>query len=606
MFNNIIYFIIVLLIFSISYPEKAQEGSYLYNLIMPILFWFIFAGYCRVGFQRLLNRDRGNPNSRLTNEYHSLFFRLSILAIFLFSLDVYIFHLKYWLQSIPGVKQFSVLQGGIALALFFFYLATIWYFSHPVYRMAFQVDIKRRSLIISNLRFNAPILFPWFTLSLIYDLISLSPWAGPEKLLGRPEGQMGFFIIFLGILFVFMPPAVQYLWGCRPFTPSSRIDELKDFLRQMGFKYRAIMRWPIFEGRMMTAGIMGIVPRYRYILLTDSLVEILTVKELKAVIAHEVGHSRYKHLFYYMFFFVGYMLLAFGSFDLFFNLIASHPYFMKVLGEGEESSVNFFYIVLSFPIILTMFIYFRYIMGFFMRNFERQADLYSAMVMESPAPTISALEKIALLSGKSRDLPSWHHFSIKERVDCLWKMLRTPGLIKQHNRYVGLSLVICLIGIAGLGYLLNFSPIKQGLNNSLVAKVLNRQLMENPDNVALLQSLALFYQKTEKYGKAIETYERLLRLNPSQAVALNNLAWLLVTAPERELRDPKRGLMLAEEAVAVERIPTFLDTLAEALYVNGFVDRAIEIIKEAIYLEKGDNTYYKGQLRKFMGRLKSR
>ena len=600
MFNNIIYFIIVLLIFNISYPEKTGDESFAYILMMLMITWIVFAAYCRFGFQRLLHRFEKGSDSGLTNAYQSLVLRLSILAILLFSLNVYMFHLKYWLQTIPGIDRFSVLQGILSLSLFLFYLATMWYFAHPVYRTAFHVNIKRNAFIISNIRFNVPILFPWLILTAIYDLLALTSWGGPENFLGRIEGQMIFFAVFLGILMIFIPSIIQYWWGCKPFDSSDRIEELKMFLNGMGFRYRALLKWPIFEGRIMTAGIMGVIPRYRYILMTDALMEILTVPELKAVMAHEVGHSRYRHVLYYMVFFLGYMILSFGSTDIFFNLLALNPTFIGILGDGKEQSASIFYIVLSLPILLTMFIYFRYIMGFFMRNFERQADLFSAKVMGSPAPAINALEKIAFLSGKSRNLPSWHHFSIKERVDCLWRILKRPELIKRHNNFVRNSLIIYLICIAGIGYLLNFSPLKQGINNRLFIHLLNRQVMENPNNSLSLQNLAMIYSQMGRYREAIDTYEKLLNIDASSAVALNNLAWLLITSPEKALRDERRALVLAEKAVSIEKIPTFLDTLAEAYYANGSVDKAIEIIKEAILLEKKDNAYYKRQLRKYM------
>jgi len=83
---------------------------------------------------------------------------------------------------------------------------------------------------------------------------------------------------------------------------------------------------------MMTAGIMGIVPRYRYILVTDSLLETLSLEELKAVLAHEMGHAKYRHLLFYILFFVGYMVLSFGLSDLFASLsiIVDKPF---VIGD---------------------------------------------------------------------------------------------------------------------------------------------------------------------------------------------------------------------------------------------------------------------------------
>ena len=599
MFNNVIYFIIVLLIFNISYPENSRANPLSYSLAMILVCWVVFVFYCRHGFSRLIYKYRNGTDDNLSNRYHGLVLQLSVFAIFLFSLDVYIFQLKYWLHAIPGVKQFSVLEGILAISVFLFYLATIWYHSHPAHTLLFKSDINRRSYIISNLKLNLPILFPWLVLSFFYDLIALSPWSGPEDFLGRIEGQIIFFAFFLTILMIFMPPVIQNWWGCTPFGRSDRIGELKVFLDKMGFRYRDLMRWPIFEGRMMTAGIMGVLPRYRYILITDSLMEILSVEELKAVMAHEVGHAKYRHLYFYIFFFIGFIAISFGSFEIFPGLIALNPYLMGLLEKFGDRAPELINLVKSIPTLLIIIIYFRFLLGFFMRNFERQADLYSAVAMGSPEPTISSLEKIALISGKIRDLPSWHHFSIKERVDYLRRFLKEPGLVNSHNRKIGLSLVLYLICVVGLGYYLNFTPVIQDLRYKVITNVLHRQVSEDPDNIELLRSLAIVYQEANRYAEAKEAYERVLLLDGEQPIALNNLAWLLVTVPDEGLRDPKRALLLAERAVAIEKSPTFLDTLAEAYYANGSVQKAIETIKEAIALERGDDGYYRKQLERF-------
>ena len=608
MFNNIIYFIIVLLIFYIAYPSKTPENSLYYTLAMLFLTWLAFAGYCRWGIRRLLDRfkEYAEEHAHLTGEYLGLVFRLCILAIFLFAIDVNIFHLKYWLQIIPGLKYFSVLQGVLALTLFFVYLGTIWYFSHSAYKVVFRTKISRKSFIISNSKLNMPILFPWLLLSISHDLLSFTPWGGTESFLYKPVGQFIFFAIFLTILMIFLPHLIQYWWGCRPFKPSDRIGELKAFLREKGLRYRDIMRWPIFEGRMMTAGIMGIIPRYRYILITDALMEILSIEELKAVVAHEMGHAKHRHLLFYIFFFLGFMVLSFGLFDLFFYFFAAQPFLIGLLERTEAGVTNLFQLVVSLPILVTIFIYFRYVMGFFMRNFERQADLHSAVTMDSPRPTISSLEKIALLSGKSREVPSWHHFSIKERVDYLWRILNEPGLVRRHNRFVAISFVGYLVCIVGLGYLLYLSPAKQSLGYNLISKTLKQQLVKEPDNIMLHENLAMVYHETGKFGQAIEAYERVIVLDNTRAVAINNLAWLLVTVPEEGSRDRKRALTLARKAVELDRSPIFLDTLAEAYYANGLMHEAIETIKEAIFLATEQKGYYKKQLKKFMTEMEKR
>jgi len=599
MFNNIIYFLIVLLIFEISYPENGNDGSFIYSLSMILFLWGVLAIYCRAGFNRLLRLLDTGKQEGLAGRYHALILRLSILAIMIFAMDVYIFNLKYWLRMIPLADKFSVFQGIPAVTLFLFYLSTIWYFAYPVYVPVFQSKVTRRPFIISNIKLNIPVLFPWLILTFLSDLLVVNHWSGPGNILDRPGGEMLFYAVFMCALAIIMPPFIQYWWECRPLESSERVDELKKFLNELRFRYADLLRWPLFEGRMMTAAIMGVIPRLRYILITDSLMETLNLDELKAVLAHETGHARYRHMLVYIILLLGYMFLSFGLFDIFTYLLASLPYFLKTLAGNSSHAANSFYLVLSFPILLSIFIYFRFIMGFFMRNFERQADLYSAVVMGNPLHTINSLEKIALFSGRIRDLPSWHHFSIRERVECLLETLKRPDLLKRHNRFIAISFIIYLVCTLGLGYLLNFSPLKQNLYYRMAGKALKEDVLKDPENINLLQSLAMFYHETEKYNEAKDAYERILKLDDNQATALNNLAWLLVTCPDEGLRDPQRALTLALKAVELEKIPTFLDTLAEAYWANGSKERAIETIKEAISLEKEDSSYYQGQLKRF-------
>jgi len=532
MFNNVLYFIIVLLILSISQQRGAPEDSLWYTVTMLVTTWGIFAAYCRWGFQHLL-RPLAEPEKETASsaeQYHSLVFRFSVLAIFLFALDVHLFHIKTWLQVIPVVRSFSVIQGILAVMVFIVYQVTIWYFAFPAYDRAFHTGITRRSFIVSNVKLNVPVLFPWVLLSLIYDLILLSSWTSLQALMNRPEGEVIFFSLFLFILMIFMPGLIRYWWGCTPFLPSEKVNALKSFLKEKKFKYQSLLRWPIFEGRMMTAGIMGMVPRFRYILITESLMDILSLEELKAVVSHEMGHARYRHFFFYLVFFIGFAVVSTGLWDFFAVLLATRPFLMKFIGTGASTDTSFLYFLLALPVLVSMVVYFRYVMGFFMRHFERQADLYSALTMRSPSETISSLEKIAILSGKIRDLPSWHHFSIRQRVDTLWKFLRDPGLIRKHNRFVSTCFVLYLVGMIGLGYFLNFSPARERLFNEWEEEAITEHLMKNPNDILLLERLAMFYHKRGELRETINLYERVLSLDAHQPIALNNLAWILVTA----------------------------------------------------------------------------
>jgi tetratricopeptide (TPR) repeat protein len=277
---------------------------------------------------------------------------------------------------------------------------------------------------------------------------------------------------------------------------------------------------------------------------------------------------------------------------------------LRIIREGGAPDLTFFHFLVAFPILISMIIYIRYLFGFFMRHFERQADLYSALTMGSPTETVSSLEKIAVMSGKIRDLPSWHHFSIRQRVDCLLKSIRDPGLLRKQNRFIGRCFALYLVGMISLGYFLSFSPFREKLFSEWEEQAVSEHLEKNPNDVVLLQRQAMFYHKKGDLRETIALYERVLRLDENQPIALNNLAWILVTAGEAELRDKKRALALARRAVALERSSVFLDTLAEALYANGFVREAVETIREAISVARDNREYYEKQLMKFTGEIR--
>ena len=160
-------------------------------------------------------------------------------------------------------------------------------------------------------------------------------------------------------------------------------EDLADFEKchRAGLAYADILYWPIFGGKMITAGVMGLIKKFRYILVTNALLQILEPEEVDAVIAHEIGHIKKKHLLFYLAFFVGYMLLSYVAVDaIVLGIISAEPVYWlsSKAGISQTALISGIY---SVVIILVFLIYFRFIFGFFMRNFERQADAYANQVI---------------------------------------------------------------------------------------------------------------------------------------------------------------------------------------------------------------------------------
>jgi len=83
------------------------------------------------------------------------------------------------------------------------------------------------------------------------------------------------------------------------------------------------------------------------------------------------------------------------------------------------------------------------------------------------------------------------------------------------------------------------------------------------------------------YKKAIEYYRQSLRLVPQDPRTLHNLAWLLATAPQPELRDGAEALRLVQEADAILATPGWptlytQDALAAAFAELGRFDEAVQ------------------------------
>jgi hypothetical protein len=196
----------------------------------------------------------------------------------------------------------------------------------------------------------------------------------------------------------------------------------------------------------------------------------------------------------------------------------------------------------TLPLLLLLVFYFRFLFGFFIRNFERQADLYVFTVMGRGSPLISALEKVAFHSGNVRDVPSWHHFSIKQRVDFLAASARNPSLLRQHRLKLRRALagyLMGLIAVGALGYLFHAGVVGKNLNEQLNYKMLTSLVQLEPENPLLLSSLGTLYY-----------LERALELDPNNPEILNNLAWVLATSKERSFFHPERALALAVKAAA--------------------------------------------------------
>jgi tetratricopeptide (TPR) repeat protein len=321
-----------------------------------------------------------------------------------------------------------------------------------------------------------------------------------------------------------------------------------------------------------------------------------------AVIAHEIGHVKRNHILFYLFFFVGYILFSYAVFDLIvYAIIYTEPLYRVVIQSGLSHTMVASTLITLVTIVVFL-IYFRYIFGYFMRNFERQADCYVYTLFNSAGPLISTFEKIVLTTGQAPDKPNWHHFSIAQRVKYLIQSEQDRGWVLRHDRKVRRSIVLYGIGmalVAVIGYSLNFGETGRRLNANLFETVIEREIREKPDSPELFGLLGDLYYSRNEYAGAVEAYEKAILLGAEGPEIFNNLAWLYATCEEAGLRSPERALELAQKALSLSSAPHILDTLAESYFVNGRFDDAVSAGLRAYEAATADRSYFEGQLKKF-------
>ncbi|WP_130012476.1 M48 family metalloprotease [Serinicoccus sediminis] len=78
--------------------------------------------------------------------------------------------------------------------------------------------------------------------------------------------------------------------------PEPQHSMLRTWLEQHDLRVRDLRLIDTRGGKVVNAAISGVLPRLRYVFVTDHALEVLSEQELEAVIAHEAGHGKGHHL----------------------------------------------------------------------------------------------------------------------------------------------------------------------------------------------------------------------------------------------------------------------------------------------------------------------
>lgn len=603
MYGQILTFIVALVLFSLQEPGNETLRPPVKTLSLTAALFALFVLLCGVLFGRLCAALRkGVPPELVAARFHRLEGHLAVVALVFLAVDVFVLNIKDFFQWVPAFSRSTTISGFVGLAIYFLHLAAVWFWAYPLHRRLTGTSPGRAAFMKGHLSFYTAMLLPWFFIALVLDGLQ---WVHLPAFFGSELGQIVLFGLVFSLFLCFSPPLIIRFWRCRPIPDSPVRRRLEDFCRSRRFQFGGFLLWPLHGGDHLSAAILGIVPRFRYILMTRGLLDLLSAEELEGVVAHEMGHVKRFHALFYLTLFLAYAVASYAFHDIVLLAFLKQKWVLEWALSKDTLSRNLFSLTYSVPVLALLVLYFRYLFGYFMRTCERQADLFALKTLGTPYPLVSSLQKIAFHSGRIEDAPSWHHYSIRERIYTLLAAAENSDLISAHDRKLLRSAAVFFLGLGVLihgAVQFRHSEKAQAWRQDIQLHILEAELQLDEKRPELYMAYSGLLMQRQRYHYARLILEKGLRLAPHHHGILNNLAWLYATAPP-PYRNPQRALELAQKAAAKQPDPYVLDTLAEAYYVNGLYEEALTAIRQAIAQKPERLSYYLGQEKKFLDAL---
>lgn len=409
---------------------------------------------------RLIDADPADP----TIGQHALGAGVRIVHLLLATLHAFVISSTLWLdlcELTPVVGKWPMIPGLIAGVPFLVSVVLIWIAIYPADRAIRQIAVEIYLLrtrpfhpvwplgryIMYNFRHEVLfVLVPMAIILLIRDLIEMNADRiravtphefVPDLLLGTAAG----------IVAVFAPSILRYVWVTRPLPASPLRDRLESISRRLRVRCREILVWES-GGMVVNAAVMGLFAPLRYVMISDAMLEQMDDTKIEAVFGHEAGHVRHHHIFFFLMFafITGCLILI-----------------VSVYTRGVTRAQFQIMSGIAGAILLFKWLV---LFGWISRRFERQADMFGVRTLalagvpctaacafhqkqdavadrsESPLCRTAAsifgdtLNDVAHLNGIPAESPSWRHGSISSRSRVLQRLALEPDTARAFERGV--------------------------------------------------------------------------------------------------------------------------------------------------------------------------
>lgn len=238
--------------------------------------------------------------------------------------------------------------------------------------------------------------------------------------------SFGYLIIFelslFMVLFIFVIPlTIGRSLKAIPMEDSLIKDRLYAFIDRTGICQIKFYVWPVKKGKNVNMLVTGY--RRMRIYIADTLIERFTEKQIESILAHEIGHIKYFHLWIRRGLLVLFLILVYGL------VVVLSP----LVDSATISSVMAFLMILLFIIL-----YLGFGMRVISRFQERQADRYVLDLGVDYRDYSTALLELARLNHMLTKLNKVDeafqtHPSIVRRIN--WILQKANGSYKEIMEY---------------------------------------------------------------------------------------------------------------------------------------------------------------------------
>ncbi|MEM7577697.1 MAG: M48 family metallopeptidase [Planctomycetota bacterium] len=391
-------------------------------LTAKLLVLIAFARRCRITRQRL-GTGSGFRGLAVIDR-HLLALPFVLLGLFVADLAC------GWLALVRGlVGNYVLFDEALAMLPTLLTVLGVWWLHYPIDRRLREATIMRRAdegLPVYPLLSRGRYVFNQARHQLgilLVPLLILMAWSESIQWFadtGRITATAALWItpIGAGAMFVFAPPLLTRVFDTVSLPAGSIRDALLDTCATHRVRVADLRLWRT-GGHLINAAVMGLIPQLRYVLLSDGLLDQLHKPHVEAVMAHELGHVKHRHLVWLVLF-AGLLLgAAFSVADAVIIRTTDAPW-MQVL------------------CVASALLLWAWLFGWCSRQIERQADTFAAKHMSNAGGTTetftpdgvshvaTALGRVAELNHVRPTRPSWRHGSIANRQDYLLTLIDRP------------------------------------------------------------------------------------------------------------------------------------------------------------------------------------